>query len=342
MSETSPRQSGVTIEDIAARANVSKMTVSRVLRNSGQVAASTRERIEAVIHELDYQPNLLARSLSSKNSMILGVVLQHREHLFEYDYTSKVLSGILDAAMAEGYQVMLCPSDDEADVRPGYTSLVKSRLLDGLVLLKRKLDDPQIRFLVDAEFPFVLLNHRNASRKVSYVDSKNTEGARLAVEYLASKGHRKIGFVRGKLNESNSDDRFAGFVETLDSLKLPFRENWVIQGDYQQEKAYRECDKLFADRDRPTAIFCADDNMAIGVLRRLEELGLKVPKEIAVIGFDDVAHASMLRPALTTIRQPIYDIGKAGTSLLIEQIRGERKRGAHRFLDVELIRRETA
>lgn len=331
----------VTLDDISKRAKVSKMTVSRVLTGKGQVAPKTKEKINRIIKELDYQPNLLARSLSSKKTSIIGVVLSKREHMFMFDYTTKVLSGIMDVAIDHDYQLMLCPISTDKDTKGEYERLVRSKMLDGVVLLKRKEGDPYISELIDLDFPFVMLNYKKFSDTISFVDSENFHGAQIAVEHLYSRGHRKIAFVRGRIGETNSNDRFLGYQGALTDLGLEFKDEWVIHGEFDQEVAYRECDKLLGLEDSPTAIFCADDNMALGVMKRLNELKVKIPEDMAVVGFDDIQFGSISNPTLTTVRQPIYEIGRRGMEVLMRLINNKNTSAIHELLPVELIKRES-
>ena len=331
----------VTLDDISKRAKVSKMTVSRVLTGKGQVAPKTREKINKIIDELGYQPNLLARSLSSQKTSIIGVVLNKREHMFMFDYTTKVLSGIMDVAIENDYQLMLCPISADKDTSGEYEKLARSRMLDGVILLKRKEGDPHISELIDLNFPFVMLNYKKFSEDISFVDSENFHGAQIAVEHLYGKGHRKIAFVRGRIGETNSNDRYLGYQGALSDLGLEFREEWVINGDFNQEKAYSECSKLLDLDDMPTAIFCADDNMALGVMRRLQEQGLKIPEDMAVVGFDDIQFGTISTPTLTTVRQPIYEIGRRGMEVLLHLINSDEPKATHELLPVELVKRES-
>jgi len=331
----------VTLDDISKKAEVSKMTVSRVLTGKGQVAPKTKEKINKIIKELGYQPNLLARSLSSKKTSIIGVVLSKREHMFMFDYTTKVLSGIMDVAIDNDYQLMLCPISTDKDTKGEYERLVRSKMLDGVVLLKRKESDPYISELIDLNFPFVMLNYKKFSDTISFVDSENFHGAQIAVEHLYSKGHRKIAFVRGRIGETNSNDRFLGYQGALSDLGLDFKEDWVINGEFDQEVAYRECDKLLDLEDVPTAIFCADDNMALGVMKRLNEMNVRIPEDMAIVGFDDIQFGSISSPTLTTIRQPIYEIGRRGMEVLMSLINDEDTSAVHELLPVELIKRES-
>jgi len=333
----------ITLADIAQKANVSKMTVSRVLSGKGQVAKETYDRVMKIVEEFGYQPNWLARGLASKRSMIIGVIIPKIEHMFLDNYITQVLTGVVDIAVENNYRIMLCPVETKPHGNSEYLNVARTKLLDGMILLKTKVNDPNIETLANAGFPFVLVNHKKYSKKYNFVDSKNIQGAKLAMEYLYQHGHRKIAFVSGSLDETNGKDRLKGYIESLERFGLLFKEEWVVYGDFNKNKAYRFSEKLFLDKKKmPTAIFCADDYMAIGVMQRIKEIGLRVPEDIAVIGFDDIELAAYVKPALTTIRQPIYELGKTSTQILLNLINDKQKTPVHRLLDVELIKRESA
>ena len=213
-----------TIADIAQKADVSKMTVSRVLSGKGQVALKTRERILKIIDELGYQPNLIARSLASKRSMILGVIIPKIEHMFLDNYIAQILSGVTDVALQNNYRIMLCPIEPKPNQNLEYLNMARSKLLDGMILLKAKSDDPNIPVLAEAEFPFVLVNHKKYSKNISFVDTQNIKGAKLAVEHLVKAGHKDIAHVTGSLLETNAKDRLKGFREAMKEFGLPVRQ----------------------------------------------------------------------------------------------------------------------
>ncbi|HPG38956.1 MAG TPA: LacI family DNA-binding transcriptional regulator [bacterium] len=331
-----------TISDIANRANVSKMTVSRVLSGKGPVSPKTAERINAIIDEMGYQPNLIARSLSSKRTMIIGVIIPKIQHMFLDNYIAQILSGITDIALQNNYRIMLCPIEPRPDRSMEYINLAKSKLFDGMILVKAKLDDPNINALAESDFPFVLVNYKKFSKKLNFVDSRNVEGATMAIKYLYDSGHRDIAFVAGSIDETNAKDRLKGYLDTIKELGLEYNENWIVYGDFNKEKAFQEAQKILNCSKRPTAIFCADDSMAIGVIERLRQEGLRVPNDIAVMGFDDIEIAEYIKPALTTIRQPIYELGKTASQSLLNLINGKQKPPLHKLLDVKLIKRESA
>jgi LacI family transcriptional regulator len=330
------------IYDIAKRANVSSMTVSRVLNNSGPVAPETKKLINKIIKELNYQPNLIARSLSQKKTMTIGVVIPKKTKMFLDAYSAEVLSGITDKAHENHYRIMLFPRDDTFNKKGGYLALANSNIVDGIVLVTNRIDDPYMPELMESEFPFAVVNYNDHSKKLNFVDCKNIEGAMLAVNYLYKKGHRKIAHIVGDLNETNGIDRFNGYKKALKKLKLPIIDEYIVYGKFEKEIAYKEVDKLLNLKNRPTAIFCADDSMAFGVLEKLKERKLKVPKDIAIIGFDNTEIAAYQNPSLTTVKQPIYEIGTTSIDILLKLISKKTKPPIRKMLNTELVIRESA
>lgn len=330
-----------TLKDIALKAKVSRMTVSRVFSDKNNVSKETRDKIEKIASKMGYHPNLVARSLSSSRSMTIGIIMPKTKNVFLDVYITQILSGISDVTQDLNYRIMFFPVDYNRDKKNLYVSISRSNLVDGIILLKTRKDDKGIEELAKTKFPFILVNHKNNSDKINYVDSCNIKGAKLAVEHLYKLGHKKIAFVTGEMHETNAIDRFNGFKKAMRDFGLQFRKEWIITGDFSKEKAYEACGKLFGSSTLPTAIFCSDDYMAIGVMNRTGELGLSVPKDISVIGFDDIELSSYIKPALTTIRQPIYEIGKKAAELLLDLIEGRKKTPIHELLNVELIIRES-
>ncbi len=332
----------ITILDIAKKANVSAMTVSRVINGAGQVKKETRERVERVIEELDYKPNLFARSLSSKKSMMIGVVINRVKQVFFDNYIGKISSGITDAAAAKNYRVMFFPVEKQDNRIAAYYDIVRSHIPDGLIILRSKIDDPRIQVLAEHEVPFVLVNHKTYKKNYNFVDTENIKGVEAAMDYLFRHGHRKIAFLAGSMDETNSRDRLKGYRAALEKQALEHRDDWVLYGDFNKDRAYEETGKLFQEKDRPTAILASDDYMAIGAMQRIRAEGLSVPKDISIIGFDDVEIASYIKPALTTIRQPLVELGESAAQSIIDIIEGKQKAPVHKFLKLELVERDSA
>ncbi len=331
----------VTIAEIAEKAGVSKMTVSRVLSGKGQVAPETRKKIVTIAASLNYQPNLVARSLASKYSMIIGVIIPGIEHLLLDNYMAQILTGVTDVALQNNYRTLLCPVDAGSDDGSDYVNIARSKLVDGLILLKTKIRDPNIDVLADSGFPFILINHKRYSKNVNFVDSRNIQGARLAVRHLYEKGHRDIAFISGNTDETNGRDRLRGFRDAMKELQLEIHEDWILEGNFNKETARQISKQLFKGRHKPSAVFCADDYMAIGVMETVKACGLKIPEQAAIVGFDDIELASYVHPALTTIRQPIYELGKTAARTLLNIIQEKQTLPVHKLLPAGLIARET-
>ena len=332
----------VTIEHIAKKAKVSVMTVSRVLNNSGPVAPETAEKIKKIVKDLNYHPNLIARSLSSRRTMTIGVLIPKTEKLFLDNYIAQILSGVTDVAQANNYRITIIPLNHSGEEKIDYLNYVRSKLFDGLILLKAKINDPNVSKLAESGFPSVMVNYRKQGSNFNYVDSENVGGAELAVEHLYSKGHRKIAFVAGSMDEVNARDRLKGYKNVLRKYKLPFKDEYVIYGDFNRETAHKESKKLLSLRNRPTAIFCSDDYMALGVIEQIKNYKLSVPKDIAIVGFDNIEIGEFSKPALTTVKQPMYEIGKKSSEALLALIKKVKKSPLRIMLKTELIVRGSA
>ncbi len=330
----------VTIADIAREAGVSKMTVSRVINKTGAVSGATKEKVDRIIKKMNYYPNHIARSLSSSMTRTIGVVIPKKEKIFMDNYIAHVLSGVSEVLKKEDYRIMLFPVDinNESEV----SGLANANLVDGLILLKIAGTDQYIKKLsVNSSIPSIRINNKDEAETINFIDSENIKGAKLAVNYLYNKGHRKIGFITGRLEETNGMDRYVGYKESLNDLNLPYKKEWIIDGDFDKDQAYRNVDKIFELQDMPTAIFASDDYMALGIIEKITEKGYRVPEDFAVIGFDDIDLASIIRPALTTIKQPMHLLGANAAAILLDIIRGTVTPPVKKFLNVELIERET-
>jgi DNA-binding LacI/PurR family transcriptional regulator len=332
----------ITITDIANRAKVSRMTVSRVLNNSGPVAAETAEKIKSIVKEMNYHPNLIARSLSSQKTLTIGVIIPKTEKLFLDNYIAQILSGVTDIAQKNNYRIMLIPVNHSSEEEGDYINFVRSKLFDGLILLKAKTNDPHLSELAKSGFPYMMVNYRKFGDNFNFVDSENIKGAEIAVEHLIGKGHKKIAFVAGSMDEVNARDRLKGYKNILKKYRLLFKDEYIIYGDFNKVTAYENSKKLLDLQDRPTAIFCSDDYMALGVIEQIKNYKLSVPKDIAIVGFDNIEIGEFSKPALTTVKQPMYEIGKTSSEALLALIKKTKKSPIRIMLKTELIIRESA
>ncbi|MDF1613065.1 LacI family DNA-binding transcriptional regulator [Stygiobacter electus] len=328
-----------TLQYIAEKAKVSRMTVSRVFSGEKNVSKKTSEKIKKIAKRVGYHPNLIARSLSKRKSNTIGIFVPKTRHLFLDVYITQLLSGISDVTQEHDFRLMLFPIDYKKSESDLYLSIARSHLVDGIILIKTKIKDDGLEELKSIKFPFVLVNHRN--NKYNFIDSNNIKGTKLAIEHLYNLGHRKIAFVSGSLDETNAIDRLNSYKRTMKKLNLPIKKEWIINGEFSKEKAYEESKKLFNQKDLPTAIFCSDDYMAIGVIERIKESGLSVPRDISVVGFDNIEISSYVNPPLTTVHQPISMIGEKAANLLIDLINEKKSPPIHELLDTQLVIRKS-
>ncbi len=306
----------ITIKDIARKADTSVATVSRVLNNSSKVAPETRERILAVLKEFNYKPNQIAKGLVKGRSNTISLITPTSDNFFNAFYFREVFLGINRAAENAGYNIMVDPSSRRIN------ESIRGRFpIDGCVLVSPAKDDPLLKHIEEENIPALLINTR--SPKISWVDLDNISSACEVVKHLIGLGHREIAVVKGKENVQNSSDRFKGYLKALKEHGIKFNEDYAITGDFFEEKAYLETKKKFSRIKKATAVFACNDNMALGVIRALEEKGLSVPSDVSVAGFDDINLASYFSPPLTTVRQPFYMMGIAGVRTLVQQIEGE-------------------
>jgi len=307
--------SSLTLEKIAKLAGVSRSTVSRVVNDQPNVRAPVRERVWQVIRETGYQPHAAARSLVTRCTRIVGVIIPEAvTTLFTDPFFLYLLSGITQTCNSQGYQLMLSLFNGPAGPEEMYRRVVGGGHLDGMVVASTRLDDPLIGRLMDDGVPVVMVG-RHPDERVHYVDVDNVAGARMAVDHLARLGHRRIGTITGPLNMPSAADRLEGYRQAMDAHRLPVDDVLIVEGDFTEASGMSAARRLLS---LPvTAIFAASDIMAVGALKVIRETDLRVPKDVALVGFDDVPIAAALQPALTTVRQPIEQMGSMAASLLL-------------------------
>lgn len=310
-----------TIEHVAKKAGVSMMTVSRALSSPHLVQEKTRNRIYRVIHALGYRPHSAARALAKKHARMnsIGVCFPFQHFLFTVDYYLRLLQGIEDAVEEAGYDLVIYNAiRKKPESQAGYARFLTSGSVDGLIVVAPTKDDGNLDLLVHSNAPFVLLGCRPEEKGVSYVDSDNRQGARLAVEHLIKLGHRRVATITGNMMSSNAVDRLAGYKQALKKHGLPVADELIVSGDFQLTGGYEGMKRLLALKKRPTAVFCANDFMAVMAVKAIREAGLSTPRDVAVVGYDDNNFAKEKNPPLTSVRQPCYEMGKLACEKLIE------------------------
>lgn len=330
-----------TIKDIARVAGVSVTTVSRALNGYSDVNEKTRQKIAAVAKELNYSPNTLARGLVMQKSKTIGLLVSgiSRESVKD-NFTFEVLCGVNERASTLGYDLILFNTNTMMQREKTYTQLCRERRVDGAIIQGIKKEDPYLKEVVESDIPCVLVDIPVHSNSVGYVTTDNALGAKKAVEHLESLGHQHIGMINGHEDAFVSQERLNGYREALKECGLSFRSEWVVSGNFEEKKAEKAARELINRHKEVTAIFCASDLMALGALKACKELGLQVPKDISIVGYDNIVLASYSSPNLTTVGQEVYQIGYQAADLLIEMLEGK-ETNMKRYLDTKLIIRES-
>jgi len=306
-----------TIRDVARRAGVSIATVSRVLNDNPRVRPPLRDRVEQAIEELDYKPSALARGMRSQSSRVIGLILPDIENPF---FTS-LARAIEDAAHASRYSVLLCNSDDDPQKEQVYAEVMLAERVAGVILIpaSAELCDP----LLKRNIPLVCVDRPLPDCRVDTVRLDDELGGRLATEHLIASGHRRIGLIAGLRLAIVNQERLQGYKRALEAAGISFDPALVRHGDFQESGGYRATRELLELETRPTALFVTSHLMAAGALRAIREKGLQVPQDLSVVTFGETPWLSLFTPSLTTVRSPIYEMGKEAANLLLRRIKGE-------------------
>ncbi|HZC71760.1 MAG TPA: LacI family DNA-binding transcriptional regulator [Jatrophihabitans sp.] len=341
--DTVPRPTArPTLESVAARAGVSRATASRVLRGSSNVSAAAREAVLRAADEMAYTVNRAARALVTRRTdSIAFLVAENEERMFGDPYFLGVLRGAQAEAADAAIQLVFAIASTEAETRQ-FVQFVSGRHVDGVLLVSLHGDDHVAQELEDVDVPTVL-NGRpfRPDAPLFSVDSDNVEGARIATACLLERGNRTITTITGPLDMAPGQDRLSGFQQALSDARRPFRTSLCAEGDFTIRGGAAAMTALLAAEPDLDAVFAASDLMAVGAMRVLAEHGRRIPDDVAVVGFDDVREAQLAAPALTTVRQPVDELGRTMTRVLLGRIAGEVVQ-QRTVLPTELVRRASA
>lgn len=305
-----------TLEEIAKLSGVSRSTVSRVINNDPHVKAATRERVLQVVQELNYHPNMAARSLASSRKSILGLVIPTGvSTLFTDPYFPLLIQGVTTATNARDYSVMLWLAEPEHERRT-IDRVLHNGFVAGMVISSMLLNDPLVETLIEAEFPFVLVGRYPANDQVNYVDVDNRKSAQDIVTHLLRLGHQRIAHISGPQDIISGVDRQEGYLAALRSRGVTADPQLLMEGDFSEAGGALAMQRLLPRQ--PQAVFAASDMMALGAMRVIQASGLRIPDDIAVVGFDDMPFAERNVPPLTTIRQPIHQMGEMAVKTLLD------------------------
>jgi len=305
-----------TVKDVADLAGVSTATISRVLNNHPQVADETRSKVLWAMEQLNYQPSRVARRLRMEASQILGLIISDIANPF---FTS-VVRGIEDVAYANGYSLFLCNSDEDPAKEELYIQVLLAEKVAGVIISPTDEDGITCKTLVESGVPLVAMDRRLRRLEVDTVVVDNVLGAYEAVSHLIQLGHRRIGLIGGPVHITTGRERQEGYKKALTEHGIGLDEGLIKIGDFKQGSGYQMACELLETDDPPTAIFTANNLMTLGALNAIHEKGLNIPRDVAIVGFDDMPWAPSLDPPLTAVAQPTYELGCTAANLLLQRI----------------------
>lgn len=333
----------LTLEKIGELAGVSRATVSRVINNHPNIRQEVRQRVLEVIAETGYQPNQAARSLASNRTGLLGLVIPRDiQELFTDLYYPRLIQGVSQACNESGNTLALFIFHTEEEEQQIAAQIMRQGFLDGVIIAGLHFGDPLNRLVLSPK-PVLMIGEPLEYPQASFVDADNQMGAYTAVAHLISLGHRRIATITGRLDMAAGQQRRYGYLDALEDHNLPIDEQLIAAGEFEQGKAYQATLQLLAHA--PDAIFAASDSMALGVLRALADAGVRVPDDVAVVGYDDLAPMEtavpLFSPPLTTVRQPILRMGMQAVETLLEIIKEPQTPPRRIILPTELIIRQS-
>ncbi len=331
--------SKATIDDVAALAGVSIKTVSRVLNNEPNVRPAMRERVTAASAQLDYRPNMSARSLAGNRSYLLGLLYG----IPSAHYVLDIQEGVLDVCRPQGYELIVHPCNhQDVNLAHEVSELIRDKRIDGVMLTPPISDNiPLMQALKRLSVPFVRVAPTENKSLSPYVETNDREATYDMTCHLIALGHRRIGFICGHPDHRAVTLRFDGYKAALIENNITIVADIIAQGYNSFESGELCARNLLQKVPRPTAIFAANDDMAAGVMMVAHQMGIKIPAELSVAGFDDTSVAHQIWPALTTIRQPIQQMAKKATDLLLKQLKGKEVQLPASMLSSSIILRES-
>jgi len=325
--------------DVAKLANVSFMTVSRVVNGDPKVKPETRERVQQAIDELRYSPNAMARALNRQRTMTIGLILPKMDYVLSEPYFSQLIYHLEKALIPHDYDMLIVSGEHRNGQDP--TLLFRQKKVDGLIILGSPIGDPRLAALSESRGPAVLLHAHTELPGISYVDVDNFSIIEYFVEYLSALGHRRIAFISGDLLVLNARQRLDAFHLAMEKHRLAVEREFLFDGDWSAQSGYQAFLHFNRLHPRPSAAIAANDHMAIGFVQAAHEHGVNIPTDVSLVGIDDIEMASFTTPKLTTMRQPMGDIAHQAVDALIGAIRDKTQPPSRIILKAEPVLRDS-
>ncbi len=328
------------LEDIAKLAGVSRSTVSRVINSSPNVDGETRKRVEKIIESTGYHPNLAARSLVSQRTNIIGLVIPKTTETFFTDpYFPQLTQGIAFACNNNHLTLSLFLVGNEEDEEEITPRITRRGMLDGILVQSSEKMDRLFKKLLSSSMPYLALGRPQDEEAVNYIDVDNVRGAKQAANHLLGLGYQRIGMITGSIQSSAAIDRTEGFRQAMFKARRKIEPGLIAEGDFSEISGYEAMKKMLPHR--PDAVFSQSDIMAIGAMRAVREAGLRIPEDVAFVGYDDLPISSVSPIKLTTVRQPITHFGIKAVEMLLDMIENGTKVANRMILGTELVVRDT-
>lgn len=305
-----------TMKLVAEMSGVSITTVSHVINNTRVVSKDVRDRVESVIQQLNYVPSAIARSLKNDRSNTIGMMIPNNSN----PYFAEVIQGVEDASFEQGFNIILCNAYDDPEKQLEYIRVLMSKRIDGLILVSSGTDESLAKLLAEVNVPKVLVDREVAGVSADFIEADHEQGAYLATRYLIELGHREIACVSGPQELLPCQDRISGYHRALHEAGLTEKPEYLIYSDFTSQGGYAAFEQMLHLPNRPSAIFASNDLMAFGGICAAHAAGIRIPDQLSVVGYDDIALASFCTPPLTTVAQPKYEIGSVTAKTLIERI----------------------
>lgn len=334
------RTRNVTIKEIAVHCGVSPSTVSLVLNGSQKIKKETREKVRKAADELDYQPNEMARSLVSRRSRCLSVTVPNLAHVFSDVYFGEIISGIYEKAIEAGYKIMLDIAQESYIAEKEYLNQLRNRRTDGMLFIASTIEDRFLLELESHEYPVLLVNHYFPESSLNYLTVDYKRAARICAEHLTGLGHRRIGLIIGTNTFTGLDFRDAFFAACEGRGVLKTNLPWRGVSDWDEQEGYEAARKLMSRHPDLTAIMAGNDRMAMGAMRYLLGKGLHVPRDVSVMGMDDIPSAKYSTPGLTTLHMDLFELGRLSCQRLLNLLEGGAK-VCHESREPHLVLRES-